>query len=276
MPGINVSALSGGDLRRLLKVAHARHDGLLADRLEWEIAARATSGGRPSVSFARPHQEEDEEEPAELASVADAEPLAPEPTEKAPRGVALVTLGAIAGSLLSASVFWGLERLDMRQPFARTEPQATPAMAPAAPVAEQLVEELMPATLPPAPQPLALEAPPAVVETALPVATPRAETARPQPVAPEAAPPPAIVETALPVAAPRAETARKAAPSKTAQKKADAPVKAALKKDDASVKTAQKKPAPRATTLTVAKAEGPPRPPTLSEWLKSKPDEPGF
>jgi hypothetical protein len=51
----------------------------------------------------------------------------------------LVTLGAVAGSLLSAAVFWGLERVDLRQAFGRAEPQAvTVAMSPAAgPVADQ-------------------------------------------------------------------------------------------------------------------------------------------
>lgn len=228
MPGINVSALSGGDLRRLLKVAHARRDGLLADRLEWEIAARATSGGRPSVSFAS-HQDDDEDEPVERMAApeaeADPEAVAPEYTAKAPRGVVLVTLGALAGSLLSAAVFWGLERMDMRQPFVRAEPQATPAIAPAAPVAEQLVAELTPAPLPPSAEPIAPEAAPA-----------------------------AMVETALAVAAPPAEVARKPAPARVAQKKHAAPAK----------------------TLTVAKAEGPPRPPTLSEWLKTEPEEPIF
>ena len=233
MPGINVSALSGGDLRRLLRVAHARHDGLLADRLEWEIAARATSGGHPTAAFAS-QQDDEEDEPVEQMAVPDAETddealadaVAPEPTAKAPRGVVLVTLGALAGSLLSASVFWGLQRMDMGQPFGRAEPQAAPATAePPQPVAEQLVAELTPAPLPPAPEPIALEAAPA-----------------------------AMVETALPVATLPAEVARKAAPARVAQKSHAA----------------------RAKTLRVAKAEGPARPPTLSEWLKTEPEEPIF
>ena len=234
MPGINVSALSGGDLRRLLKVAHARHDGLLADRLEWEIAARATSGGHPSAPFASP-QDDDEDEPVQRMAAADAdadadaesfaEPVATEPIARAPRGVMLVTLGAVAGSLLSASVFWGLGRMDMRQPVGRAEPQAAPPMAavPPQPVAEQLVAELTAAPLMSDPQPI----------------TPAAAAA-------------AMVETALPVATP-AEVVRKPAAARTAKKHATP-----------------------AKTLRVAKADGPPRPPTLSEWLKSEPEEPIF
>ena len=61
MPGINLEALKTGDLRRLLKVAHARHDGPLADRLEWEIAARGTSVVHPVGPFATlPDDEPDE------------------------------------------------------------------------------------------------------------------------------------------------------------------------------------------------------------------------
>ena len=134
MPGINVSALSGGDLRRLLKVAHARRDGLLADRLEWEIAARATSGGRAPAAFASLPDDEEDEPVGRIAAPgltrrrSNRSPR-PRTTEResprsAPRGVVLVTLGAVAGSLLSATVFWGLERMDMRRTPGRAEPPA--------------------------------------------------------------------------------------------------------------------------------------------------------
>ena len=236
MPGINVSALSGGDLRRLLKVAHARHDGLLADRLEWEIAARATSGGHPTAAFAS-HQEDDEDEPVEriAAPEDEAEPEADAPAfeprahlvrgrAQAPRGVLLVTLGAVAGSLLSAAVFWGLGRMDLRQASGRAEPQAvTIAMNPAAtPAPDQTL-----ALLTPEPTPLQPDAPAATVETPLPVATPPVE----------------IAKTAAPARKPTALKAK-----------------------------AVHRPKP----LTVASTERPARSPTLSEWLKSEPEEPIF
>lgn len=164
MPGINVSALSGGDLRRLLKVAHARRDGLLADRLEWEIAARATSGGRPPGAFADPPRD-DEDEPVEriVAPGPDAGSFAAEPSPGAaaqpPGGVLLVTLGAVAGSLLSAALFWSLERYDLRQ--GRAAPATAVTTSPAA----------APSVTPP----------PARIETTLPVATPPAQVARTPP-----------------------------------------------------------------------------------------------
>ena len=174
MPGINVSALSGGDLRRLLKVAHARHDGLLADRLEWEIAARATPGGHAPVPFATPQEEDDEEEAVERMAAPDVEAFTPEPMVREPasppRGVLLVTLGAVAGSLLSVSVFWGLERLDMRRSLGLkpSEPALTVAVAPAAPAVDHTVAVL-------APPPQAAIAPEAPIETALLVPSPPAK-----------------------------------------------------------------------------------------------------
>jgi hypothetical protein len=185
MPGINVSALSGGDLRRLLKVAHARHDGLLADRLEWEIAARATPGGHAPVSFAAPQDDDDEEEAVERIAAPDPEAFTPEPVLRepasTPRGVLLVTLGAVAGSLLSASVFWGLERLDMRPSLGpATAPQPPPAVAvmpPAHPAADQTVAVLAPEPLPPPLPAVAADAP---VETALLVPAPPAKADPPK------------------------------------------------------------------------------------------------
>ncbi|MGH6910668.1 MAG: hypothetical protein ACREEG_10820, partial [Phenylobacterium sp.] len=175
MPGINVSALSGGDLRRLLKVAHARHDGLLADRLEWEIAARATSGGRQAGPFATlPDDEPDE--PVEHMTMSDGEPFAPEPQEREfaaaepverelgprNRSVLLVTLGAVAGSLLSAAVFWGLGRMDGLPVLERAQPTRTAALVPAAPE----------------PLPLQTGGPSAMVEPPLPATTAPVEIAR--------------------------------------------------------------------------------------------------
>ncbi|MGH6964243.1 MAG: hypothetical protein ACREE0_07150 [Phenylobacterium sp.] len=76
MPGINLEALNTGDLRRLLKVAHDRHDGPLADRLEWEIAARATGAARGAHPFATPSDEEPEEPGFRMTATDDA-PIVP-------------------------------------------------------------------------------------------------------------------------------------------------------------------------------------------------------
>lgn len=236
MPGINVSALSGGDLRRLLKVAHARHDGLLADTLEWEIAARKVSVVRSAGPFATlPDEPPDYEPDAFALDAAPPGPLAPRDSRPAParprRGALLVTLGAISGGLLSAALFWTLARTDLSPVAApATEPQPVRAMAAtvATPMAERLVEELTPAPLPPGPEP---------------VASPKA-------------PPAATVEAPRPAAKAPAKVARKTPPAKRS-----APVKAASK--------------PKPRQLAVAKAEHAPRPPNLAEWLaKSEASEP--
>ncbi len=123
MPGIDLAALSGADLRRLLKVAHTRRDGLLSDRLEWEIAARAASGVRAPARFAPSPRNDDERDSTFHMSAADEGAAAGDLAAKAPRSVLLVTLGAAAGSLASAALFWGLEQ---SPPPGRTPP---PAMA---------------------------------------------------------------------------------------------------------------------------------------------------
>jgi hypothetical protein len=218
MPGIDLSAMKGPDLRRLLKVAHSRHEGLLADRLEWEIAARRATGGvRPARPFGTP-AEDDRDEPRITAS--DAQSFAPAYDAREPasggRSVLLVTLGAVAGALISATVFWGLGRMAGPPSPGRAQSQPMMAMAvgPAAPAAAAL----------PAPEPL----PP-----------------QPEPVAPQA----------LPVAA------TQAAEKETGLKMQV--VRAAIPK------------------AAAAKAERPPRPPTLAEWLAKpeptspiEPDEP--
>jgi hypothetical protein len=180
MPGIDLSTLNGPDLRRLLRIAHDRNDGPLADRLEWEIAARAASVVRPLGSFAT-LPEDDHDELADGVTGSDAAPLAPEPTAQAPASgrsvVLLVTLGAVAGSLISATVFWGLGRMDRLSSLDRAEPQPARAMSvgPAAPVADQLVAVLTPEPFPSLPEPMA---PATTVEAAVPAATPPADVAR--------------------------------------------------------------------------------------------------
>lgn len=255
MPGINVSALSGGDLRRLLKVAHARHDGLLADRLEWEIAARATSGGPHAGPFAT-LPDDDQDEAVDRMTVSDPEPYAPELTAQEParatRSVLLVTVGAVAGSLLSASVFWGLGRIDGLPVLGRAQPQPTqtaPEIVPATPFADQTVAVLAPEALPLQTEPIA---PAPTVEAAT------LETPRPAETAPVEVAQAAAVEAPLPAATTPVEVAQKAEPAAKVHKK------------PAAAKGVNRK-RPAKTQL----AERGPRPPTLAEWLaKSEPEDP--
>jgi hypothetical protein len=57
MLGIDLSTLSRPELQRLLKVAQERHDGPLAERLEWELASRGKGGGRRAPPVAPPQDE---------------------------------------------------------------------------------------------------------------------------------------------------------------------------------------------------------------------------
>jgi hypothetical protein len=294
MPGINVAALTEGDLRRLLKVAHARADGLLADRLEWEIAARASSVVRPAGPFAT--LTDDPDEAAEQLAAYDARPFAPEHAARHPvsgrsSGALLVSLGAVAGSLLSATVFWGIERLptlDGAQPHPtramslRTAPLVQPPPAP-----EQAVAHLAP---PPAPEEaVAHIAPPPAPAPALAVAqiAPEALPPLPKPVAvdtpaPKPPPPPVLVakqvEPTRPVvvkAASKApvEPSRPAAVKTPAEPSQPAVVKTqvAAKKAPAKKELAHKT-EPAEKQQAELKTGSPSRPPTLAEWLaKSEP-----
>lgn len=253
MPGINVAALSGGDLRRLLKVAHARADGLLADRLEWEIAARASSVVRPAGPFATLADDPDEAA-GHLAAYHAAQPFAPEHAARHPvsgrrAGALLVSLGAVAGSLLSATVFWGIERLPTLD---RAEPHPTRAMSlrsapPAQPPApEEAVARIAPEALPP-PKPIVVDAP--------------------------AAPPPPPVQVAK-EEAPAKPVVVKAASKKAveAKKPTVAKTQVAAKKASPKTELAQKKEPAAKQEAALKTGSSSSRPPTLAEWLaKSEP-----
>ena len=254
MPGINVAALSGGDLRRLLKVAHARADGLLADRLEWEIAARASSVVRPAGPFAT--LADDPDAAAEHLAAYHAEPFAPEHAVRHPvsgrrSSALLVSLGAVAGSLLSATVFWSIERLPTLD---RAEPHPTRAMSlrsappvqPQAPAPEQAVAHIAPEALPPLPAPIAVHAP---------AVTP---------------PPPVEVAKEAALAKPVVVKATSKTPVEP-RKPAAAKTQVAAKKAPAKTELAQKE-EPAAKQQAALKPGSPSRPPTLAEWLaKSEP-----
>ena len=166
MPGINIEALNTGDLRRLLKVAHDRHDGPLADQLEWEIAARATSAARSATPFATlPDDEPDEpgfrmdatdEAPTDpefraagrpVPEAGTLEVIAPERRAEAPAPAARRTqaqapersqwlsmgLAALAGCLLTAAIVFAAERMGERAAMKRLLPAQEAAIVPGAP-----------------------------------------------------------------------------------------------------------------------------------------------
>ena len=265
MPGIDLSSLNGLELRRLLKVAHSRRDGLFADRLEWEIASRATDGHAAGPFASLP--EDDPEEPFFRSIALDDEPLVMEREAEEPasvRGILMMTgLGLVAGLLFSGPAFWGLERMHRPAAVARAEPHPTRAMAarvapvraarakpppaPVAPGADQVVAVLAPGPFPPSPKPvvpqavtIVAEAAPTVpLEAAIPAAPPPVEVAKEEP-----APAPVIAEAKAP--AEKEPPATKLAPKK------DAPVK------KEAVAKVERAPKPAPPVLQLAKAEAAP------------------
>jgi hypothetical protein len=170
MPGINIEALNTGDLRRLLKVAHDRHDGPLADQLEWEIAARATSAARSASPFATLPEDEPDEPGFRMDATDDApvdpeprtaarrvvpeagtlEVIAPEPRPEAPApdarrmtpaqaepadGSQWLSMGlaALAGCLVTAAIVFAAERMGERAAMKRLLPAQEAAITPGAP-----------------------------------------------------------------------------------------------------------------------------------------------
>lgn len=256
MPGIDLSTLNALELRRLLKVAHSRNDGPLADRLEWEIAARGTSLGGPALPFAQ-HADDDPGEPTfHMAPPDHREPFAPEPFVLEPTvreppparsGVMLVSLGVLAGCLLSGATFWAVQRMDMspaavkppapramavRAPAPRPPPRRAPALV--QPGADQVAAALAPGPFPARPEP---------------VPEPEPVTAEPEPAAPAPEPAAPVVEAAAepetaPVEVAKEEPAPKkptATQTELAEKKALRDREAAAKKEAALEKAALEK-----------------------------------
>ena len=245
MPEIDLSALSGPELRRLLKVAHARGNGSLADRLEWEIAARGAGGVAPEGALPPPPLPQDDgDEPFYRMRTPDAEPLAierrAEVASSRTSGLPLVGLGVVAGCLLSGAAFWGLTKIDLPRfdlaklmerppapaPRAMTvRPAPVPAAAP--PGADQVAAALAPGPFPSRPEP----APP-VAQPAPPAPAPVAAAV--EAVAPAAKLPPVEVAKAPP----------KPAPPKTAVAKTETPVVKKEAPPPAAIKLAKAEPAP--------------------------------
>jgi hypothetical protein len=259
MPGIDLSTLNGPDLRRLLKIAHSRNDGALADKLEWEIASRGAGIGRPGGPFPPP-ADDDADEPAFPMAASDPEPFVLEPRAQEPAparsGLVLLSVGVLAGCLLSGSVFWGLQRMDRSPALGRAPPPAPRAMAVrraapappppalAQPGADQVAAALAPGPFPPRPELIAPQ---------------------PEPVAPIPAPT-APVEAVVPPVTPPVEVATEEPPPKPARTERAAKKAAALEKQASLKKSAAKQVATRAArtertarspppTVRLAKAE---------------------
>jgi len=158
MPGIDLSTLSGTELRRLLKVAQSRGDEGLAGQLQAELSARGAGGQRIGGPAPRPDPAPEEapshmvwrEEP--LGLTADRGP------PHAPgRGFPLVGLGVAAAGLVAAVVSWNL--------IGSETPLPGPAEPPAPRAMVARSEPLQPA---PDPAPVAAVTPPALRRPATP------------------------------------------------------------------------------------------------------------
>jgi uncharacterized protein YecT (DUF1311 family) len=242
---------------------------LFADRLEWEIASRASNGGYVAGPFAS-LPEDDPEEPFFRSIASEEEPLLIEHEVEEPasaRGILVMAgLGVVAGLLFSVPAFWGLERMHRAPALAREEPHPTRAMAArAAPVrtaraarpsarvapgADQVVAVLAPGPFPPRPKPVVPQAVTIVAEAA---PTVPLEAAIP------AATAPVVVANEEPPGTPLIAEAK--AP---AEKEAPA-TKLALKREAATkndaVAKAERPPRAPPSILQLAKADAPPRPP---------------
>jgi hypothetical protein len=266
MPGIDLSSLNGQELRRLLKVAHSRRDGLFADRLEWEIASRAAASGEHAAGPFAYLPEDDPEEPFFRSIALDDEPLVIEREAEEPasaRGILMMAcLGVVAGFALSGPAFWGLERMQRPPALEKVEPHPTRAMAarsaparsapvraaraapppaPVAPGADQVVAVLAPGPFPPSPKPVVPQAVTIVAEAA----------------------PTAPLEAAIPAAEAPVEVAEEEAPEKPVVAEAKAPVEKAVEKKAAATKKEPAAPVKEAALKKepVAKTERAPQPP---------------
>jgi hypothetical protein len=143
---IDLSTLNRVELGRLAKVARARGDGLLADRVDWEIATRADHGpghGPPAFTLLAiaPGAE-----PSGFETEVDAEPPAFRPHhDEAPVGargrwrkVSLTILGTFVGAAATAGSFWAADA------FSRRELARQVDVIQSAPPAEELASRLVP------------------------------------------------------------------------------------------------------------------------------------
>ena len=114
MPGIDLSTLTAPELRQLLRLARGRHDGLLIDRVEWEIAQRKSLESRVGVDLKRATPSLIEDGDVTIDEVrAFRRPEAglppPRPRRRGSGRVSAMLGGMVAGSALTAGAFAGVD-----------------------------------------------------------------------------------------------------------------------------------------------------------------------
>ena len=201
MPGIDLSTLTAPELQQLRRLARGRHDGLLIDRVEWEIAQRAALSSRLGFQVGRPAPVAGGDGEVTLDEVrAFRQPELQLPPPRRASSLPALAGGLVAGSLITAAAFAGVQGLDgwrlrakspavqvavaerqakpVRRPAPR--PVATPSTSTSDAVAGALAPEPFPPQAPPPP--------PAPVEVAV------VEAPAPAPVVAEEPPPAPVVE----------------------------------------------------------------------------------
>jgi hypothetical protein len=288
MPGIDLSTLTAPELRQLLRLARGRHDGLLIDRVEWEIAQRKSLESRVGVDLRRsaPSLIEDGDVTIdEVRAFRRPEPGLPPPRRRSGSGrVSAMLGGLVAGSALTAGAFasagsgWRLPAtIEIptlpRMAFAERPPAPRPVLPPkpvvvAAASSDAVAGILAPEAFPPPPPPpveVVEVPPPAPVEVAEVITPPIVETPEPPKAKPEKPKPEkakvekAKVEKAKtdkPKLAEKKKPTAKAKKTELAKKKPDAKAKTALaaKTPSGKAKLAAKKD-PKAKTTVAAKKE---------------------
>lgn len=267
MPGIDLSTLTAPELRQLMRLARGRRDGLLIDRVEWELAQRAALSSRVGFTVERKPTvliEDGEVTIDEVRAFRRPEPGLP---QRRPSRLPAVLGGAVAGSVLTVGAFAGVQGTDswrlpstidipalplvtIAQRPEAPKPVARPVPATPASASDAVAGALAPEPFPPArlqvvevdpvpPPPAIVEPPPAPVEVAQvePAPEPKVEP-KPEPKAEKVAKKPEPAKAKAKASKPKAaELAAKTASGAKAKAKSDAP-KALAAKKDAKPKTA--------------------------------------
>lgn len=259
MPGIDLSTLTAPELRQLLRLARARRDGLLIDRLEWEMAQRAALSSRVGFTVERKPTvviEDGDVTIDEVRAFRRPEPGLPARRTGGGGRLAAGLGGLVAGSVLTAGAFAAAQGTDGWRLPAQIELPALPAFA----VAER--------TPPPRP-PVALRTAnsDAVAGALAPEPFPEIAVAEPPAPPPEpVAPPPEPLVEAVAVAeaapepkpqprAAKAEAKPKAKPAKAKTEQAKAKPKKPVALAEAKVKPSKGEKAKAKTAKAKPKTE---------------------
>jgi len=272
MPGIDLSTLTAPELRQLLRLARGRHDGLLIDRVEWEIAQRKSLESRVGVDLKRsaPSLIEDGDVTIdEVRAFRRPGPGLPPPQRRRTGSgrVSAMLGGLVAGSALTAGAFasagsgWRLPAtIEIpslpRVAFAERPPAPKPVLPPKPVVVATASSDAVAGFLAPEPFPAQPPPPPPSVEVVEAPPPPPIEVA--EVIAPPVVEKPTVEKAKAdkPKLAEKKKPAAKAKKTELAKKQPDAKAKTAVaaKKPADKAKLAARKD-PKAKTAVAAKKD---------------------